>query len=109
MQDEIRHWFISHKELTGKFPSYPLERDGGSSKIFAAKNENGNNTNRNGNPNPNASLTNTGGGGNGANNAVCSIERVIILHFRSLQSVIISISDIGICISLLSVIYLPTY
>eukprot|EP01116_Phalansterium_solitarium_P018485 TRINITY_DN4902_c0_g1_i1.p1 TRINITY_DN4902_c0_g1~~TRINITY_DN4902_c0_g1_i1.p1 ORF type:complete len:633 (+),score=286.29 TRINITY_DN4902_c0_g1_i1:138-2036(+) len=37
LQDEIRQWFMMHKEQTGKFPSYPTDEEGGSSKIFAPK------------------------------------------------------------------------
>ena len=33
IQDEVRQWFISHKEQTGKFPIYPTVSEGGSAKI----------------------------------------------------------------------------
>ncbi|PRP84445.1 hypothetical protein PROFUN_08030 [Planoprotostelium fungivorum] len=33
MQQEIRGWIVSHKELHGKFPQFPTEEEGGSLKI----------------------------------------------------------------------------
>src|SRR5687767_2518112 len=36
MQEEIRHWFVQHKEQTGKFPVYPSLSEGGSASLFAA-------------------------------------------------------------------------
>jgi hypothetical protein len=37
IQDEVRQWFISQKEQTGKFPMYPSVAEGGSAKIAALK------------------------------------------------------------------------
>merc|ERR1712062_942594 len=37
MQDQIRQWFIECRDATGKFPDYPDEEDGGSSKLFIEK------------------------------------------------------------------------
>ncbi|XP_054836723.1 dynein regulatory complex protein 11 [Eublepharis macularius] len=37
LQDQIRQWFIECRHLTGKFPDYPDEEQGGSTAIFSAK------------------------------------------------------------------------
>ncbi|KAK1173858.1 dynein regulatory complex protein 11 isoform X1 [Acipenser oxyrinchus oxyrinchus] len=37
MKDQIRQWFIECHDLTGTFPEYPDEEDGGSAVIFAEK------------------------------------------------------------------------
>uniref|UniRef100_A0A8C5PLA7 IQ motif containing with AAA domain 1 n=1 Tax=Leptobrachium leishanense TaxID=445787 RepID=A0A8C5PLA7_9ANUR len=37
LQDQIRQWFIECRHVTGKFPDFPSEEDGGSSAIFAQK------------------------------------------------------------------------
>lgn len=34
MKEEIRNWFQSDKEETGKFPDYPSDEEGGSGAIF---------------------------------------------------------------------------
>ncbi|XP_056670764.1 dynein regulatory complex protein 11 [Monodelphis domestica] len=37
LQDQIRHWFIECRNMTGYFPEYPTEEDGGSAIIFSEK------------------------------------------------------------------------
>ncbi|XP_032967309.1 dynein regulatory complex protein 11 isoform X2 [Rhinolophus ferrumequinum] len=37
LQDQIRHWFIECRNLTGTFPDYPDVKDGGSAIIFSKK------------------------------------------------------------------------
>ncbi|XP_051046728.1 dynein regulatory complex protein 11 isoform X2 [Phodopus roborovskii] len=37
LQDQIRQWFIECRNLTGTFPEYPNEEDGGSAIIFSNK------------------------------------------------------------------------
>ncbi|KAM6151890.1 dynein regulatory complex protein 11 [Erethizon dorsatum] len=37
LQDQIRHWFIECRNLTGTFPNYPDVEDGGSAIIFSNK------------------------------------------------------------------------
>uniref|UniRef100_A0A8C4FGD1 IQ motif containing with AAA domain 1 n=1 Tax=Catagonus wagneri TaxID=51154 RepID=A0A8C4FGD1_9CETA len=37
LQDQIRHWFIECRNLTGSFPDYPKEEEGGSAIIFSSK------------------------------------------------------------------------
>ncbi|EHB01958.1 IQ and AAA domain-containing protein 1, partial [Heterocephalus glaber] len=37
LQDQIRHWFIECRNLTGTFPNYPKAEDGGSAVIFSNK------------------------------------------------------------------------
>uniref|UniRef100_A0AAA9SWC5 IQ motif containing with AAA domain 1 n=1 Tax=Bos taurus TaxID=9913 RepID=A0AAA9SWC5_BOVIN len=37
LQDQIRHWFIECRNLTGTFPDYPNEEEGGSAIIFSNK------------------------------------------------------------------------
>ncbi|XP_023577994.1 IQ and AAA domain-containing protein 1 isoform X2 [Octodon degus] len=37
LQDQIRHWFIECRNLTGTFPNYPDVEDGGSAVIFSNK------------------------------------------------------------------------
>uniref|UniRef100_A0A7M4FUI0 IQ motif containing with AAA domain 1 n=1 Tax=Crocodylus porosus TaxID=8502 RepID=A0A7M4FUI0_CROPO len=37
LQDQIRQWFIECRHITGKFPDYPDEEDGGSTVIFSQK------------------------------------------------------------------------
>ncbi|XP_028611239.1 dynein regulatory complex protein 11 isoform X2 [Grammomys surdaster] len=37
LQDQIRQWFIECRNLTGTFPEYPNEEDGGSALIFSNK------------------------------------------------------------------------
>ncbi|XP_060255145.1 dynein regulatory complex protein 11 isoform X4 [Ovis aries] len=37
LQDQIRHWFIECRNLTGTFPDYPNEEEGGSALIFSNK------------------------------------------------------------------------
>ncbi|NP_083398.2 dynein regulatory complex protein 11 isoform 1 [Mus musculus] len=37
LQDQIRQWFIECRNLTGTFPDYPNEEDGGSALIFSNK------------------------------------------------------------------------
>uniref|UniRef100_A0A8C2VD40 IQ motif containing with AAA domain 1 n=1 Tax=Chinchilla lanigera TaxID=34839 RepID=A0A8C2VD40_CHILA len=37
LQDQIRHWFIECRNLTGTFPNYPDAEDGGSAIIFSNK------------------------------------------------------------------------
>nr|XP_023422745.1 IQ and AAA domain-containing protein 1 [Cavia porcellus] len=37
LQDQIRHWFIECRHLTGTFPNYPDAEDGGSAVIFSNK------------------------------------------------------------------------
>ncbi|XP_028924517.1 dynein regulatory complex protein 11 [Ornithorhynchus anatinus] len=37
LQEQIRHWFIECRNITGKFPDYPDEDEGGSAVIFAQK------------------------------------------------------------------------
>uniref|UniRef100_A0A8C9BBA2 IQ motif containing with AAA domain 1 n=1 Tax=Phocoena sinus TaxID=42100 RepID=A0A8C9BBA2_PHOSS len=37
LQDEIRRWFIECRNLTGTFPDYPKEEEGGSAIIFSNK------------------------------------------------------------------------
>uniref|UniRef100_A0A8C6CFA1 IQ motif containing with AAA domain 1 n=1 Tax=Moschus moschiferus TaxID=68415 RepID=A0A8C6CFA1_MOSMO len=37
LQDQIRHWFIECRNLTGTFPDYPSEEEGGSAIIFSNK------------------------------------------------------------------------
>ncbi|KAJ6665373.1 hypothetical protein lerEdw1_004422 [Lerista edwardsae] len=37
LQDQIRQWFIECRHITGKFPDYPDEEEGGSAAIFSAK------------------------------------------------------------------------
>ncbi|XP_010624420.1 dynein regulatory complex protein 11 isoform X1 [Fukomys damarensis] len=37
LQDQIRHWFIECRNLTGTFPNYPDAEDGGSAVIFSNK------------------------------------------------------------------------
>ncbi|XP_053139125.1 dynein regulatory complex protein 11 isoform X6 [Hemicordylus capensis] len=37
LQDQIRQWFIECRHVTGKFPDYPDEQDGGSAAIFSEK------------------------------------------------------------------------
>uniref|UniRef100_A0A8D2C102 AAA+ ATPase domain-containing protein n=3 Tax=Sus scrofa TaxID=9823 RepID=A0A8D2C102_PIG len=37
LQDQIRHWFIECRNLTGSFPDYPKEEEGGSAVIFSNK------------------------------------------------------------------------
>uniref|UniRef100_G1T2W9 IQ motif containing with AAA domain 1 n=1 Tax=Oryctolagus cuniculus TaxID=9986 RepID=G1T2W9_RABIT len=37
LQDQIRHWFIECRNLTGTFPDYPTEEEGGSAVIFSNK------------------------------------------------------------------------
>ncbi|XP_015271924.1 PREDICTED: IQ and AAA domain-containing protein 1-like, partial [Gekko japonicus] len=37
LQDQIRQWFIECRHLTGKFPDYPDEQQGGSTAIFSEK------------------------------------------------------------------------
>lgn len=37
LQDQIRQWFIECRNLTGTFPDYPNEEDGGSAVIFSNK------------------------------------------------------------------------
>lgn len=37
LQDQIRHWFIECKNLTGMFPDYPDAEEGGSEVIFSNK------------------------------------------------------------------------
>lgn len=33
MQSEVRNWIVSHKELYGKFPTFPTPEEGGSLKV----------------------------------------------------------------------------
>ncbi|KAM9663601.1 dynein regulatory complex protein 11 [Trichechus inunguis] len=37
LQDQIRHWFIECRNLTGTFPDYPKAEEGGSALIFSDK------------------------------------------------------------------------
>uniref|UniRef100_A0A452J2T6 ATPase AAA-type core domain-containing protein n=1 Tax=Gopherus agassizii TaxID=38772 RepID=A0A452J2T6_9SAUR len=37
LQDQIRQWFIECRHITGKFPDYPNEEEGGSTVIFSQK------------------------------------------------------------------------
>ena len=37
MMDQVRQWFLECRDITGKFPEYPDEDDGGSAKIFELK------------------------------------------------------------------------
>ncbi|XP_077169701.1 dynein regulatory complex protein 11 isoform X2 [Paroedura picta] len=37
LQDQIRQWFIESRHLTGRFPEYPDEEQGGSTAIFSVK------------------------------------------------------------------------
>uniref|UniRef100_G3TI15 IQ motif containing with AAA domain 1 n=1 Tax=Loxodonta africana TaxID=9785 RepID=G3TI15_LOXAF len=37
LQDQIRHWFIECRNLTGAFPDYPKVEEGGSALIFSNK------------------------------------------------------------------------
>ncbi|XP_006893580.1 PREDICTED: IQ and AAA domain-containing protein 1 [Elephantulus edwardii] len=37
LQDQIRHWFIECRNLTGAFPEYPKVEEGGSAIIFSNK------------------------------------------------------------------------
>ncbi|XP_031824111.1 dynein regulatory complex protein 11 isoform X2 [Sarcophilus harrisii] len=37
LQDQIRHWFIECRNMTGTFPDYPNEEEGGSALIFSDK------------------------------------------------------------------------
>ncbi|XP_045150321.1 dynein regulatory complex protein 11 [Echinops telfairi] len=37
LQDQIRHWFIECRNLTGAFPAYPKVEEGGSALIFSNK------------------------------------------------------------------------
>ncbi|XP_074046229.1 dynein regulatory complex protein 11 [Macrotis lagotis] len=37
LQDQIRHWFIECRNMTGTFPDYPKEEEGGSAIIFSEK------------------------------------------------------------------------
>ncbi|KAM5228682.1 dynein regulatory complex protein 11 [Ctenodactylus gundi] len=37
LQDQIRHWFIECRNLTGTFPNYPEVEEGGSAIIFSNK------------------------------------------------------------------------
>ncbi|XP_060088415.1 dynein regulatory complex protein 11 [Heteronotia binoei] len=37
LQDQIRQWFIECRHLTGRFPDYPDEEQGGSTAIFSEK------------------------------------------------------------------------
>ncbi|EFB19046.1 hypothetical protein PANDA_021971, partial [Ailuropoda melanoleuca] len=37
LQDQIRHWFIECRNLTGTFPEYPNVEEGGSAIIFSNK------------------------------------------------------------------------
>ncbi|XP_075386246.1 dynein regulatory complex protein 11 [Tenrec ecaudatus] len=37
LQDQIRHWFIECRNLTGAFPTYPKVEEGGSALIFSNK------------------------------------------------------------------------
>ncbi|KYO33540.1 IQ and AAA domain-containing protein 1 isoform B [Alligator mississippiensis] len=37
LQEQIRQWFIECRHITGKFPDYPDEEDGGSIVIFSQK------------------------------------------------------------------------
>uniref|UniRef100_M3XIE1 Zgc:153738 n=1 Tax=Latimeria chalumnae TaxID=7897 RepID=M3XIE1_LATCH len=37
MKDQIRQWFLECHDVTGRFPDYPSEEDGGSALIFAEK------------------------------------------------------------------------
>uniref|UniRef100_A0ABI7X511 ATPase AAA-type core domain-containing protein n=1 Tax=Felis catus TaxID=9685 RepID=A0ABI7X511_FELCA len=37
LQDQIRHWFIECRNLTGTFPDYPHVEEGGSALIFSNK------------------------------------------------------------------------
>ncbi|XP_061463641.1 dynein regulatory complex protein 11 isoform X2 [Rhineura floridana] len=37
LQDQIRQWFIECRHMTGKFPDYPDEEQGGSAALFAEK------------------------------------------------------------------------
>uniref|UniRef100_A0A673U118 IQ motif containing with AAA domain 1 n=1 Tax=Suricata suricatta TaxID=37032 RepID=A0A673U118_SURSU len=37
LQDQIRHWFIECRNLTGTFPDYPNAEEGGSAVIFSNK------------------------------------------------------------------------
>ncbi|XP_039716147.1 dynein regulatory complex protein 11 isoform X1 [Pteropus medius] len=37
LQDQIRHWFIECRNLTGTFPDYPEVEEGGSAIIFSKK------------------------------------------------------------------------
>ncbi|XP_055977538.1 dynein regulatory complex protein 11 [Sorex fumeus] len=37
LQDQIRHWFIECRNLTGTFPDYPDAEEGGSAVIFSNK------------------------------------------------------------------------
>uniref|UniRef100_A0A8C3IDC0 IQ motif containing with AAA domain 1 n=1 Tax=Chrysemys picta bellii TaxID=8478 RepID=A0A8C3IDC0_CHRPI len=37
LQDQIRQWFIECRHITGKFPDYPNEEEGGSTAIFSQK------------------------------------------------------------------------
>uniref|UniRef100_A0A8C4W1M3 IQ motif containing with AAA domain 1 n=1 Tax=Gopherus evgoodei TaxID=1825980 RepID=A0A8C4W1M3_9SAUR len=37
LQDQIRQWFIECWHITGKFPDYPNEEEGGSTAIFSQK------------------------------------------------------------------------
>ncbi|XP_039084536.1 dynein regulatory complex protein 11 [Hyaena hyaena] len=37
LQDQIRHWFIECRNLTGTFPDYPKVEEGGSAIIFSNK------------------------------------------------------------------------
>ncbi|XP_027714098.1 dynein regulatory complex protein 11 [Vombatus ursinus] len=37
LQDQIRHWFIECRNITGTFPDYPKEEEGGSAIIFSER------------------------------------------------------------------------
>nr|XP_020830581.1 IQ and AAA domain-containing protein 1 isoform X3 [Phascolarctos cinereus] len=37
LQDQIRHWFIECRNMTGTFPDYPKEEEGGSAVMFSEK------------------------------------------------------------------------
>ncbi|CAM4538719.1 dynein regulatory complex protein 11 isoform X1 [Lepidochelys kempii] len=37
LQEQIRQWFIECRHITGKFPDYPNEEEGGSTAIFSQK------------------------------------------------------------------------
>ncbi|XP_072496773.1 dynein regulatory complex protein 11 isoform X2 [Notamacropus eugenii] len=37
LQDQIRHWFIECRNMTGTFPDYPKEEEGGSAIIFSER------------------------------------------------------------------------
>ncbi|XP_074857538.1 dynein regulatory complex protein 11 isoform X2 [Carettochelys insculpta] len=37
LQEQIRQWFIECRHITGKFPDYPKEEEGGSTAIFSLK------------------------------------------------------------------------